>query len=236
MFVSRMLHIFGAIILVGGLFYLRTVVMPSPAATNAVNVDQKFGGLRAKWAMWVGIATALLLVTGIWNHLNTSKRTSWPPKYHMILGMKMLAAIGTVRAGGRSSPAGRSPRKKFAKKCGSGSVSAMALGVLTVALGSVLRTFPHNPKVDAPTPHTSRPRQPAAAITDRPQRLFHSPTNPTTMDKKAQKRIDVFRKKIAELQPRLAGAKKQMDEPDEVRKLEAELAAAQAEIEKLKSL
>ena len=55
------------------------------------------------------------------------------------------------------------------------------------------------------------------------------------MDKKSQKRIDLLRKKVGELQPRLAGAKKQMDDPDEVRKLEAELAAAQQEIEKLKS-
>ena len=54
------------------------------------------------------------------------------------------------------------------------------------------------------------------------------------MDKKAKKRIDLLRKKIAELQPRLAGAKKQMDDPDEVPKLEAELAAAQQEIERLK--
>ena len=54
------------------------------------------------------------------------------------------------------------------------------------------------------------------------------------MDKKAKKRIDLLRKKISDLQPRLAGAKKQMDDPEEVRKLVAELAAAQAEIEKLK--
>ena len=54
------------------------------------------------------------------------------------------------------------------------------------------------------------------------------------MDKKAQKRIEVLRKKIAELQPRLAGAKKQMDDADEVRRLEADLTAAQAEIDKLK--
>ena len=55
------------------------------------------------------------------------------------------------------------------------------------------------------------------------------------MDKKAKKRIDLLRKKISDLQPRLAGAKKQMDDPEEVRKLEAEMAAAQAELEKLKS-
>ena len=34
---------------------------------------------------------------------------------------------------------------------------------------------------------------------------------------------------------RLAGAKKQMDEPEEVRKLEADLAAAQEEIAKLQA-
>jgi hypothetical protein len=54
------------------------------------------------------------------------------------------------------------------------------------------------------------------------------------MDKKAKKRIELLHKKIGELQPRLAGAKRQMDDPEEVRKLEAELAAAQAEIEKLR--
>jgi hypothetical protein len=55
------------------------------------------------------------------------------------------------------------------------------------------------------------------------------------MDTKAKKRTEILRKKLAELQPRLAGAKKQMDDPDEVRKLEAEIAAAQKEIEKLKN-
>ena len=54
------------------------------------------------------------------------------------------------------------------------------------------------------------------------------------MDKKAKKRIELLRKKISDIQPRLAGAKKQLDDPEEVHKLEAELAAAQAEIEKLK--
>jgi hypothetical protein len=53
------------------------------------------------------------------------------------------------------------------------------------------------------------------------------------MDKKAKKRIELLRKKINDLQPRLAGAKKQMDDPDEVRKIEAEIAAAKQEIEKL---
>jgi peptidoglycan hydrolase CwlO-like protein len=54
------------------------------------------------------------------------------------------------------------------------------------------------------------------------------------MDKKAQKRIELLRKKINDLQQRLAGARKQMDDPDEVRQLESDLAAAKQEIEKIR--
>jgi peptidoglycan hydrolase CwlO-like protein len=54
------------------------------------------------------------------------------------------------------------------------------------------------------------------------------------MDKKAKKRIDLLNKKVGDLKQRLAGARKQMDDPREVQQLESELAAAQAEIEKLK--
>ncbi len=55
------------------------------------------------------------------------------------------------------------------------------------------------------------------------------------MDKKAQKRIDLLNKKMNDLQQRLAGARKQMDDEAEVRQLEADLAAAKQEIEKLKA-
>lgn len=54
------------------------------------------------------------------------------------------------------------------------------------------------------------------------------------MDKKAKKRIEVLRKKLTQLQQQLAGAKQQMDDPDEVRQYESQIAAAQAEIDKLK--
>jgi peptidoglycan hydrolase CwlO-like protein len=55
------------------------------------------------------------------------------------------------------------------------------------------------------------------------------------MDKKAKKRIELLRKKVNELQQRLAGAKQQMDDPTEVEQYERELAAAKEEIEKLKT-
>jgi hypothetical protein len=54
------------------------------------------------------------------------------------------------------------------------------------------------------------------------------------MDKKAKKRVEVLRKKLEHLQQLLNGAKQQMDDPQEVRQLEADIAAARAEMAKLK--
>jgi uncharacterized membrane protein len=153
MLLSRILHIVAAIILVGGIFYLRAIVAPA-AAPSKPDADQQLGGRRAAWAMWVGIATLLLLVTGLWNYLRiiqTNERMA--SSYHMLAGMKMLSGIAlfllAALVAGRSSAA-ETLRQRFRfwlNVC-------LLLGFITVALGSVLRTYPHTPKVDAPGPST----------------------------------------------------------------------------------
>jgi peptidoglycan hydrolase CwlO-like protein len=55
------------------------------------------------------------------------------------------------------------------------------------------------------------------------------------VDKKAKKRLEVLRKKVTHLQQQLSGATKQMDDAAEVQRLKSEIAAAEAEIEKLKA-
>ena len=55
------------------------------------------------------------------------------------------------------------------------------------------------------------------------------------MDKKVKKKIDVLHPRLQKLKLQLAGAKKQKDEPEEVPRLEREIALLEAEIEKLKS-
>jgi hypothetical protein len=54
------------------------------------------------------------------------------------------------------------------------------------------------------------------------------------MDKKAKKKQDVLRHRIQKLQQQLAGARRQMDDPEEVRRLEADIASAEAELAKIK--
>jgi hypothetical protein len=151
MLVSRIFHITGAIILVGGIFYLRFIISPTIAAPGAAPVDQFFGGRRTAWAKWVGIATALTLITGLWNYVQMAKLNDLAKSYHMVAGIKMLAAIAVyllaALLAGRTAAADSLRRRwRFWLNI------CLALGLATVILGSVLRSYPHNRKLDAPSP------------------------------------------------------------------------------------
>ena len=55
------------------------------------------------------------------------------------------------------------------------------------------------------------------------------------MYKKTQKRIEVLQPKLQKLRQLLSAAKKQPDEPGDIKRLESEIAAVEAELYKLKS-
>jgi len=148
---SRILHILGAIILVGGLFYIRFVVSPVDVPAGTGPVDRYFGGPRAAWAKWVGIATALLLIPGLWNYIQVIKQNErMPSPYHAIAGIKIIVGIAlfalAALLAGRTAAADaiRQKWRLWLNVC-------LALGISTVVLGSVLRTFPHVRKADAGT-------------------------------------------------------------------------------------
>jgi uncharacterized membrane protein len=145
---SRVIHILGAIILVGGLFYLRMVVAPSIQGGSAASADAWFAGRRGAWAKWVGISTLLLLVTGFFNYFEIIKAYDLSSSYHMILGIKILIALVVIflasLLAGRSAGADqlREKMKFWLSVC-------LLTGILVVVLGSVLRSYPHTPKTFA---------------------------------------------------------------------------------------
>jgi DNA-binding FrmR family transcriptional regulator len=55
-----------------------------------------------------------------------------------------------------------------------------------------------------------------------------------SLNKKQKKQLDVEHKKLKQLQLQLAGAKNQLDDPQEVARIEQEIAAVNGRIEKLK--
>ncbi len=135
---SRVLHLVSAMILVGGLFYLRTVL--SPAGEEAC-----FAGRRAVWAKWVGIATAVLLATGFYNFMliNSEAKAAGgklPPPYHMLFGVKFLLALLVMFLlailAGRTGAAERF-RGQMRKWLNIAWLAAIAI----VILAAMLRTF-----------------------------------------------------------------------------------------------
>jgi len=54
-----------------------------------------------------------------------------------------------------------------------------------------------------------------------------------SLDKKQKKQLEVEKKKIAHLRLLLNGAKQQMDDPQEVTRLQQEIAACESRIKKL---
>lgn len=136
--VSRVFHILGAIILGGGLFYLRSVL--APAGTDAC-----FAGRRAVWAKWVAAAVVLLLVSGIYNFLiiyNAAKAAGeeLPPTYHMLFGIKFLVGLfvmflASILAGKTSAA------EKFRAKNSLWLNVAWAAVLTIVVLGAILRSL-----------------------------------------------------------------------------------------------
>lgn len=55
------------------------------------------------------------------------------------------------------------------------------------------------------------------------------------LNKKQKKQLDIARKKIQELQQKLAGVKQQLDDPEELSTLQAEIAKHEQTIEKIKA-
>jgi uncharacterized membrane protein len=136
--VLRILHILSAMILVGGLFYTKIVLVPA-------GVDP-YAGNRQVWAKWVGIATLFLLVSGLVNFMNImqlakANGTPLPPTYHMLFGIKFLLGLflmflAAILAGKTALA------DKFRQKMGRWLGIAWTVSLAIVIIGALLRTFP----------------------------------------------------------------------------------------------
>jgi putative copper export protein len=93
--ISRALHLVCAIILGGGVFYMRSVL-------SYAGPDACFAGRRQVWGRWVAIASTLLLATGLFNYITIVRAAKAPgaPElpltYHMFFGLKFALAIGVM--------------------------------------------------------------------------------------------------------------------------------------------
>jgi hypothetical protein len=136
--ISRIIHILCAIILGGGLFYMRSILAPSGAAAC-------FADRRGVWARWAGVATFLLLASGLYNYVTIVRAAkdaghALPSSYHMLFGIKFLLALSVffiaAILAGRTSAADR-----FRANMGRWLKIAWTAIMAIVVIGALLRAY-----------------------------------------------------------------------------------------------
>jgi uncharacterized membrane protein len=136
----RWMHIFPALIVVGGLFYIRFALIPSSGVLPEQERITLREGTRNLWAKWVHASIAFLLVSGFVNFYLKVKEYDLPSLYHAIWGTKVLLAL--VLMGLASVYVGRSRRAQAMRQTPYMWLNTMlVLAILIVAMSGILRTI-----------------------------------------------------------------------------------------------
>jgi uncharacterized membrane protein len=91
---SRWIHVGSAIVILGGTFFLRVVVIPAAAGLSDGEHSAFRGRLMATWRKFVYIGITLFLLSGFYNYITVSvPRHRGDGLYHGLMGVKMLLAF-----------------------------------------------------------------------------------------------------------------------------------------------
>jgi uncharacterized membrane protein len=152
----RYMHILGAIALMGGTIFMRFALAPTVARLDPAVKAEIHEQVRSRWATFVMLAAALLLISGIAN-LALAGRYQFDPifkgagDYHMVVGIKLLLSlpiffIASVLAG-RSNLAKRMQASaKFWMNVN------LSLALVMVLIGGLLKFVGRQPKAAPPPP------------------------------------------------------------------------------------
>ncbi len=147
--IARWLHILAAITAVGGTIFARLVVVPSLETLPAEQRGALHAVMRARWSKVVAGAIGFLLISGLYNFINTVALYRLPKWYHPVFGVKFLLALAVFMIAsflsGKTSVA-EAMRRKLTFWL---NVNIL-LAVLIVCLSGILRTAERIPKDQAP--------------------------------------------------------------------------------------
>ena len=144
--VMRWAHILAAVTAVGGILFMRFVLMPSAVAVLDDETHQKLrAAIVKRWQHVVHTCILLFLVSGLYNYLAVTRFLhSDQPVYHMLFGVKFILAmvIFALALGLTSTRGWAAPLRGNAKFW----MSVLAgLAIVVIAISGVLRGLPHGP-------------------------------------------------------------------------------------------
>jgi hypothetical protein len=147
--IFRWLHILPAVILLGGVFFMRLALTPAVASYGEEDRRRLNDAVRGRWAKWVMISAGLLLLSGIVNTVLIIRGDSAPPPglYHGLLTLKILLALAIIYIA--SLLAGRSEAaERFRQKAPFWLTVNLVLATVLILIGGAMRL---TPRVDRTT-------------------------------------------------------------------------------------
>lgn len=86
----RWIHIVSVVTLIGGFIYARFVFAPTIAAAGPEEQNKLMAAGQLAFRPLVFVLVATILISGIYNY---ATKTSYPPGYHMWMGIKLLLVL-----------------------------------------------------------------------------------------------------------------------------------------------
>lgn len=137
--VSRWLHLAAVVLAIGGAAYARFALLPGMGEVLDETSREKLReAVRRRWAKFVHISIAVLLITGSFNFVMLAMPPAVHPlPYHPIFGLKFLAALAVFAMA--SVLVGRSPNfEALRRNSGKWLSMILLLAVVIILLSGVL--------------------------------------------------------------------------------------------------
>jgi len=86
----RWIHIVSVVTLIGGFIYARFVFVPAIGTAAPAEQSKLMAAAQSAFRPLLFIVIATVLISGIYNY---ATKTSYPPGYHMWMGIKLLLVL-----------------------------------------------------------------------------------------------------------------------------------------------
>jgi uncharacterized membrane protein len=120
----RWIHIASVVTLIGGFIYARFVLAPAIASTTPAEQSSLAAAAQSAFRPLLFTVIATVLISGIYNY---ATKGSYPPGYHMWMGIKLLLVLHIISSAILDSVRPPNPAKS----------SRTALGIVITGLAAI---------------------------------------------------------------------------------------------------
>lgn len=127
----RWIHIVSVVTLIGGFIYARFVFAPTVAAAAPEESSRLTAAAQSAFRPLLFVVIATVLISGIYNY---ATKTSYPPGYHMWMGIKLLLVLHIISSAILDTVRAPNPGKRRRTE-----LWIVITGLVTIAIANYLR-------------------------------------------------------------------------------------------------